>query len=189
MGESSDRVGIQRVAVEPDVDLANRQVERRLAAQTGRCGEGRQDAAISDELNRLADDILVVARSNEGQLPLEPVPTDLSDLVSDMVASYAERATAQTVTLVSELPATRLAALVDRTRMRQVLRNLLDNALAFCPEYGRVGVALVAEPGALRIVVTDSGPGFEHGFLTRLSSRIRALMPAAPGGRAAPGSD
>lgn len=125
----------------------------------------RSAAAISDELNSLAEDILVVARANGGQLPLDPVPTDLGALIVEVAAAYAEQASAQPVELTTDLPAVPLVASLDRARMGQVLRNLLDNALAYSPASGRVSISAAAEAGGARISVTDTGPGFDNAML------------------------
>src|SRR6185369_7872837 len=75
--------------------------------------------------------------------------------------------------------------LADQTRMGQVIRNLLENAITHTPEGGAVSVVIEAREGAVRLVVTDSGPGIpdEHlPFVFERFYRADASRARATGG-------
>jgi two-component system, OmpR family, sensor kinase len=125
-------------------------------------------AAAADECDRLAqlaEDLLVVARSGEGDLPLrrETVDADwLLERVRDRFADRAERA--GRAIRVEAQPGLRVDA--DPLRLQQALGNLVDNAL----RHGDGEIVLRAAPGQLS--VTDAGPGFDPDFAGRAFERF-----------------
>lgn len=130
-----------------------------LPAQAHRLGVIRQCA---DHLQVLINDVLDLSRMEFGRLPLAPVPTDLARLVrtvAELMHGVArERGLQLTVTVAPDLPP---ACLIDPVRVRQILLNLVGNALKFTPD-GRVSVGVAPAPGdpdRLRIDVQDGGPG------------------------------
>ncbi len=141
-------------------------------------------AAILEEtrvLGRLVDDLRTVALSESGTLPLHPEPTDVGLLIADVARSFRAVATADdvTVVVVDEPSGAGAAAVpdelplldVDPIRIREVLSNLVANALRYTPTGGTVTIAATMEPDRawLRVEVRDTGPGLspevaEHVF-------------------------
>lgn len=132
--------------------------------------EARQRAETLEAAGRhlvaVANDLLDLARAEEGRLDLHESEFGLRELLEEAAAISRPAATDKSVTIVTELAAglpPRLRA--DATRLRQVVLNLLSNAVKFTPADGRVVfAALPATPanGAsarLRIEVRDTGPG------------------------------
>jgi len=125
-------------------------------------------------LNALLSDILDLARIEAGQLSLESKPFQLGDLVrgaADLARLRADERGVELHTLIAE-PVDSWV-LGDATRIRQVLMNLLGNAVKFT-ERGRIEVA--AEPvggDRIRIMVRDSGIGFDPEFKRRLFERFQ----------------
>jgi signal transduction histidine kinase len=129
--------------------------------------------AILDEtrvLGRLVDDLRTLAQSEAGTLQLHPEPTDPSLLIADVARSFATVAGAAGSRIVIEsgdgagpegaaddLPLIE----VDPIRIREVLTNLVANALRYTPHDGTVTIAGRTEPDErwLRIEVHDTGPG------------------------------
>jgi two-component system OmpR family sensor kinase len=141
-------------ALRAEVDLALRR--RRSAAELA--AALRNVSEETDRLARLADDLLVLARAEDGRLPLHRQTTHLSELLESSAALFTARATQFGVELtVSTPPAT---IQVDPLRLRQLIANLLDNALRHTPRGGTVRLAATADDHTVRITVTDSGPGF-----------------------------
>ncbi|HEY8489371.1 MAG TPA: ATP-binding protein [Dehalococcoidia bacterium] len=110
-----------------------------------------------DKLARLITQLLDVSRLEAGRLTLEREPTDLTALV-EQAATAARTATDRHVITV-DAPAS-VEARVDPLRLEQVLANLLDNAVKYSPDGGRVEVTL-SEPrdGAVELSVRDHGLG------------------------------
>lgn len=90
----------------------------------------RSAAAETDRLVGLAEDLLVLARTRQGRLPLRREPVSLPRLLTEAAEAFRARATADGSTITVESPGSREAtANLDPVRLRQVLHNLLDNAL------------------------------------------------------------
>jgi two-component system, OmpR family, sensor kinase len=123
----------------------------------------------TDRLALLADDLLVLARSDEGRLRLAAEPLAVSGLLETVARRFSGRASEAGRTLEVDAPGD--ASLVgDPLRLEQALGNLVDNAL----RYGAGTVRLEARPEntlvALR--VTDEGAGFPRDFLPRAFERF-----------------
>lgn len=118
-----------------------------------------------DHLVRIAEGLLILARANDGHIPIRREEVSLPELLGESRAAFAERAAAAGVTVGIESPDATVHA--DRTRLRQALDNLLDNALRHTPAGGTVRLAATVSPSKLLITVTDDGPGFAHDMLSR----------------------
>jgi signal transduction histidine kinase len=114
---------------------------------------------IGDETSRLAtliDDVLDTSRIEAGTFSFTFSDVDLGELLRDVVAA-AEVAQdeVELATEVGALPAVR----GDRERLRQVIQNLIDNAVKYSNAGGRVSVRALADDGHVVIDVIDEGPG------------------------------
>jgi two-component system sensor histidine kinase BaeS len=111
-------------------------------------------------LSRLIDDLRTLSLSEAGALRLHREPTDLGALLTEVVASH--RAAADEASVRLELKISDLAPIpVDAARIRQVMTNLVANAMRFTPSGGRILLAAVASDEAVTIRVSDTGPGME----------------------------
>ncbi len=135
--------------------LAILKTELELALRRGRTREELTDALRSaaeetDRLVALAEDLLVIARSDQGQLPIRPEDLRAADVLARVRDRHAPQAT------VAD-GVNGLVLRADPLRVEQALGNLLDNAL----RYGGAHVELAAEShaGAVRLHVRDDGPG------------------------------
>ena len=130
-----------------------------------RSGSGGAERGGGDRTPaRLADDLLVLARSDRGRPPIRREPVDVAVMVGGTVDSFAARASERGVGIDVHVPG-ELRADVDELRMRQALGNLLDNGLRYVPAGGRLTVAAERGDGSLRLEVRDNGPGFPPEFL------------------------
>ena len=149
--------------------LANLKAELDLALRRSRTADEleralRSAAEETDRLARLADALLVLARSDRGRLPIRREPVDIARMVGGTVDTFAARASERGVGIDVRVPE-ELRADVDELRMRQALGNLLDNGLRYVPSGGRMRVAAERHDGSLRLEVRDTGPGFPPEFL------------------------
>ncbi len=123
----------------------------------------RSAAVETDRLVRLAEDLLVLARSDQGRLALrrEPVAT------YELLASVAERF-GEPVEVVA--PDGALELVGDQARLEQALGNLVENALRHGG--GPVRLSATAANGAVELHVVDEGPGFPPEFLAHAFERF-----------------
>jgi two-component system OmpR family sensor kinase len=157
------------------------QTELELAAKPGRSHEELAEAIrnAADEtarLSRLANDLLLLARSDEDQLVIRQADTDVGSLFARSVERAEPRAQEMEVRCrVEVVPG--LLARVDPDRMGQVVDNLVDNALRFAPR--GTAIVLSARPSGTDLVVeiADSGPGFPEDFLPHAFERFRRPDP------------
>lgn len=120
----------------------------------------------------LINDLLDVARAESGKLELHPGPVELGQLLRDVTALYRETATARTISLSCDGDSETCWVLTDEVRLRQVIANLVANALKFT-ESGSVIVRLVRgreASGQLEVAITveDTGRGMAAEDLERL---------------------
>ena len=122
-------------------------------------------------LIRLVNDLRELSLAESGQLPLEKVPCDLKALVTETVQALDPLAVEKDVTLADEFP--QLAEVtVDPFRIRQVLFNLLSNALRHTPEGGKIVVSGEEGSGMLSLSVRDNGEGLQPDQLSVVFDRF-----------------
>lgn len=123
--------------------------------RTGRALQVITDQAL--RLSRLIDQLLDTSRLNRGALVLERRPTDLSALVERVVSEV--RAVQDRHTITYQCPAS-VEAVVDQSRLEQVVTSLLDHAIRYSPDGGPVTVVLSRPvPGMVELSVRDHGVG------------------------------
>jgi two-component system OmpR family sensor kinase/two-component system sensor histidine kinase BaeS len=110
-------------------------------------------------LSRLVEDLRALAQAEAGQLRLVQEPTDVAALLHGVTASFELQAESKRQVLSLELPPDLPSIGVDPQRVRQVVANLISNALRHTPEAGRVVVSALERPDAVQVSVADSGPG------------------------------
>lgn len=128
-----------------------------------------QETAV---LARLVEDLRTVALSESGTLPLHREPTDLGVLIGEAVASLASAARAGGVEVATQIDAGVPLLEVDPLRVREVLTNLLDNALRYTPAGGRVDVRSALDGAQVRVTVRDTGAGIDPELLPRIFERF-----------------
>jgi signal transduction histidine kinase len=132
-------------------------------------------APILDEtrvLSRLVDDLRTLSIAEAGALTLHREPTDLTALVADAVASFRTQADGVGVALVTETAAALPQADIDPVRLREVLSNLLANAIRYTPRGGTIRVGASQADGRLSVFVRDTGPGIAVDALPHVFDRF-----------------
>lgn len=123
-------------------------------------------------LSRLVDDLRTISIAEAGALALHPEPTDIGELVTDTVRSFRAQADGGGITLDAAIDGELPQLDVDPVRIREVLTNLLANALRFTPRGGSVRVTGAASDGQVRISVGDTGPGIAPDALAHVFDRF-----------------
>jgi two-component system, OmpR family, sensor kinase len=122
----------------------------------------------TERLSRLADDLLLLARTEDGSLPLHPQRTKVADVFDTVVRRFATRARESARDLRAEPTTTVVHA--DPVRLEQALDNLVENALS----YGAGDVVIFSETDgqSVDLHVADRGSGFDAGFVDRAFDRF-----------------
>lgn len=146
-----------------------------LAERTGLDPESRRLVEIARDslhhLERMTQDLLEATKADTGKLKVEAAPGDLSASLSSLVEALAPVAAKRGIALSLSAPAG-LRARFDPTRLRQVVSNLVDNALKFTPSGGRVELSARAGEGWAELAIADTGPGLQKAELGRVFDRL-----------------
>jgi signal transduction histidine kinase len=134
-------------------------------------------SAILDEtrvLARLIDDLRTVALSESGSLQLHREPTDLSILAADAVGGFEPAAASAGISLVVDVGDDVPLLDIDPVRIREVLANLVANALRHTPSSGSIHVAASHAGGDASVIITvhDTGSGIEPSLLPHVFDRF-----------------
>lgn len=131
---------------------------------------GRIQAA-AERMGRLISDLLDWGRIEAGGLPLEPSEQDVASLVTEAMESVRPLAEARGLRVAAELPDDGIQVKCDRTRVLQVLGNLLGNAVKFTPDGGQLTVGARFQQGEVRLWVRDTGSGIRPEALPHVFER------------------
>ena len=138
-------------------------------------------------MERLVDDLRTLSLAEAGALPLHREPTDPAVLLEDVAAAHRARAEAASIAIKVAISGTPPTVDVDPVRVRQVVSNLVDNAIramsrdgsvgpdvtaGASPAVGTITLSAAAVDGALQIDVTDDGPGIAPELLGSVFDRF-----------------
>lgn len=128
-------------------------------------------------MQRLVDDLLDLARIETGHWQPAPAGVNPVEIAAECQAEFTDRANARGVSLTIEaLPGTEQMQ-TDPAALRQILTNLLDNALRYTPAGGIVECRIEREPAAITVIVADSGAGIAEEHLPRIFERFYRVDP------------
>jgi len=123
-------------------------------------------------LSRLVDDLRMLALAESGALQLQKEPTDVAVLLSEAAASFRAQADAAGVTVSVDVPPDLPLLDLDPERMRQVLSNLIANALRYTPTDGTIRVRAASEDKSVTLSVSDTGAGIPPEDLPHIFDRF-----------------
>ncbi len=124
-------------------------------------------------LNRLVDDLYQLSMSDLGALTYRKEDLDLAELVTDAIVSFRPEFARKEISLTEDIPMARgVVVFGDPERLRQLFTNLLDNALKYTDEEGKLAIRLVCRSDQATIDIQDSAPGVLESDLVRLFERL-----------------
>jgi signal transduction histidine kinase len=121
-----------------------------------------------NHLRHLLDDLHDAASIAEGKIVLECAPLDAREVIPDAVAAASPLVQARRHSLDVSLPHDEIPLVADRTRLQQVLTNLLTNAAKYTPDGGRITLRAERDRDTAAIVVSDNGRGIPPELLPHI---------------------
>jgi len=129
-------------------------------------------------LNRLVNDLHELAQAESKQLPLHLQETNLNEFLATSIDIFHAAAESKQITLQSQIEPNLPLVMVDMARLKQVLQNLLANALRHTPSGGMITVKAMAQGGHITLMVQDSGEGILPEHLPHVFDRFYRADPA-----------
>jgi signal transduction histidine kinase/HD-GYP domain-containing protein (c-di-GMP phosphodiesterase class II) len=129
----------------------------------------------NDRVISLVDNILNYSCMESGHLKVEKTECDLGEIIEEVHAGLENRMLTERVNSEIKLPRGRVVVDADRELIRQMLHNLMSNAIKFTPQGGLVTIVLEEEASAARIVVQDTGRGIPEDQLEKIFERFHQV--------------
>lgn len=158
-----------------ELEALMRQPELPAAQIAGGKAELREALASTleetERLSKIVESLLTISRLDSGEAQMELTPFDLADLAATTTEQMRLLAVDKNISLRCEA-ASPIPILGDRSRVKQVVVNLLDNAIKYTPAGGSVKLSVRAENGAARLEVCDNGIGIPSQALPHVFERF-----------------
>jgi heavy metal sensor kinase len=153
------RVGVERAMLNPRTPTEALQALEEVLEEIHRMSE-------------LVENLLTLARADEGRAILVVEPCDLRELVNEASETAGILGEQQEIAIRTEVPTTAVSVPVDRSRIRQLLLNLVTNAIKYTPGGGKVSIGLVDQGEAAAIIIGDNGIGIPPADLPHIFDRF-----------------
>ena len=124
-----------------------------------------------DRVSATLSTLMDISEAETGAMRLQLEPVNIAAVIRDAVDLYEDMADARGLAISTDVPPD-LSVEGDRNRLRQVLANLVDNAVKYTPPGGRIDVSARAEKAEAVVTVADSGPGIGARDLPRIWDRL-----------------
>jgi two-component system phosphate regulon sensor histidine kinase PhoR len=123
-------------------------------------------------LHELVEDVLDLSRIESKEFKPRADPVDVGPIAHQVIAAFRERIEQKKLSASAVVATGVPAALADHRAVEQVLTNLVENAVKYCPEGSSITVRVTEEGAKIRIAVEDTGRGIEAKHLPRLFERF-----------------
>lgn len=141
-----------------------------------------------NQMTEMVENLLTLARADAGRAPLAVEESDLRDLVADVAETAGMLGEDAGVTAVHTMPETPVRLAVDRHRLREMLLNMVTNAIKYTPPGGTVALSLEEDHDWVTFAVRDTGIGIAAGDLPHIFERFWRADPARSRTGARPGT-
>ncbi|MFZ3330197.1 MAG: ATP-binding protein [Candidatus Acidiferrales bacterium] len=126
----------------------------------------------AERLGNIVEDLFTLTRADAGEYRLSRSDFYLDELAADCVRATRALAQAKNIALVAAEAPREMPVRADEELLRRMILNLLDNAIKYTPEGGKISVACSVAPGGYELTVTDSGPGIPVDLHSRIFERF-----------------
>ena len=123
-------------------------------------------------MTTLVEELLELSSLQSGQVPVHLAPISLDDVVEEIVERFGFTASASQIELVACLPPDLPYVMGEERKLDQVLTNLVENALRFTPDGGRITLAAKADAQWINLIVSDTGVGIPREHLPHVFERF-----------------
>jgi PAS domain S-box-containing protein len=134
------------------------------------------------QLTRLVDDLLDISRITRGKIRLSLAPLDLRSVVLQAIETSRPLISAKNQALSIDVPKDPLPILGDGVRLAQVISNLLNNAVKYTDDRGRIALTVKREDAHVVLTVTDDGMGISSAMLERVFDMFMQVDGSREGG-------
>jgi two-component system OmpR family sensor kinase len=131
-----------------------------------------------NQMTEMVDNLLTLARADEGRASLAVEQSDLREVVADVSETAGMLGEDAHIRVATEIPSGPVLLPVDRHRIRELLLNLVTNAIKYTPAGGTIGLTLSDADGVVTLVVSDTGVGIAPGDLPHIFDRFWRADPA-----------
>ncbi len=159
------RAGVERALIHPGVPAEILQSLDETLAQI-------------NQMSEMVENLLTLARADEGRAPLALEQADLRDVLGDVAETAGMLGESAGISVTTEMPPVPVRLPVDRHRVREMLLNLVTNAIKYTPHGGTVALSLAEETDSVVFTVRDSGIGIAPGDLPHIFERFWRADPA-----------
>lgn len=125
-----------------------------------------------DRLTQLVENLLFLARVNPGKQLISFSSVDITDLVSSVIAGFKNQINDKKLVVHLETPAESVTIQGNESMLKQLFFNLLENAIKYTPEKGKIWISIIPKKTVVQILIKDTGIGIDHKNQERIFDRF-----------------
>ncbi|MCM8796204.1 MAG: ATP-binding protein, partial [Candidatus Omnitrophica bacterium] len=126
----------------------------------------------SNRLAHLIDDLLDLSKIESGKLKMVFLPVDILEVIKRTLAVLEPQAKKKSISISLNVMDSLPKVLADPTRLSQVILNLLDNAIKYTPDGGKVSISIFTKDKFVQVDIADTGIGIPQESLSRIFERF-----------------
>jgi len=136
----------------------------------------------STKLLNMINDILDIAKLESGKIELQPIETDISDLIRKIIELNEPQRQKKNINIISNIAADVPKIVTDVKLIERVINNLIGNAIKFTPESGDINIILSPDTDKITFSIKDTGDGVPGEYLTKIFDKFQQVAGQRKGG-------